>query len=67
MDILNKIESFVDGLDLDEIVSLATKMGISFAIPETWFDDEYREKEDGLRVKIIDKMSSVFTKETPNA
>jgi len=48
-------EAYVDGLDLDMVLVYCHIYGIEHN-KDQWLDDEYIEKEDELKVKLMDEM-----------
>ena len=61
-----QIEQFVEGLSFGQLtwvaLQIATRSG-SF----NWLDDEWPDKEDELRVNVIDRLIEIDCKETPHA
>ena len=52
------IDSFVESMDLTQVVAWANKLDVEHN-KESWLDDECLEKEDDLRVRLAEAMAQV--------
>ncbi len=51
-------ESFVESLNLTQIIDLASIFRVEHN-KDSWLDDEYLEKENCLRVRLVTKIEEV--------
>ncbi len=51
-------ETFVESMNLTQVIAWANTLGVEHH-KESWLDDEYPEKEDDLRVRLVETMTQV--------
>ena len=54
------IEILVDEMDFKTVAKWAYILGVEYELSSQWLDDEWPDKEDELRVKVIDVMQEIF-------